>query len=534
MRARVFGYASVIMSVFLAIFIYCGILSEAIGADKSDAKKAVEFKTVYPGVYDKDEQELFNTTKEYLSGDSKVLMEKLTKQLSGATKQIGDMKLNHALQPLKDYIPDTSTLVENARKLYPLNPLYTNPEYAKKTGYSGLIATSITVQPGFGFAYIPKGTDIWVSSDDPAPGRGLDHELTFYKPIYAGDTLNGVLTEQSITDITDTKGSKVRKFRCVGKGEVYNQKGELVVSAFYSGIETFKIFKDRSMVKDYDRPLTIAVNKPDGYWDILRGRHVYTDADWKYIKELWSKEEIRGSKTLYWEDVKVGDEPTWTVDGPFLDAGRTVEHYAVREILMSNNADDIKEKLYKDPNGIYRLKDSSAISSGGAPPGGQIGTPPAGQPGAAGGQAGGMPPGGQAASASAASTDPKVRSSFQNTIGAQYATRIVTNWMGDDGWLYKFAWRLAFSLDAGQNQFPENFDRPSYLYKVPALKKQGKFMLTHGFDGDLAITKAYVCDKYIKDGKHYVDLVVWLETIDGLVWSECYAVVELPSKEDKK
>lgn len=93
---------------------------------------------------------------------------------------------------------------------------------------------------------------------------------------------------------------------------------------------------------------------------------------------------------------------------------------------------------------------------------------------------------------------------------------------------------IAFSMDVGRNQFPEDFDRPSYLYKVPYLAEQGKFMLTHGFEGDLAITKAYVCDKYVKDGKHYVDLVVWLETIDGELWSECYAVVELPSKEDKK
>jgi len=522
MKAKVFGYAFLIPAVFTAITVFSGNVSETTGADKSDGKKAVEFKTVYPGVYDKDEQELLNTTRSYLSGDSKVLMEKLTAQLAGATKQIGDMKLNHALQPLKDYMPDTNTLVAGARKLYPLNPFYSDPEYAKKTKYKGLVAASITVQPGFGFAYIPKGTDIWVSSDDPAPGRGLDHELTFYKPIYAGDTLNGAVTEQSITDITDPSGSRVRKFRCVGRGEVYNQKGELVISAFYSGIETFKIFKDRSMAKDYDRPLTIAVNKPDGYWEKLRDWHVYTDADWEYIKGLWVKEEIRGSKPRYWEDVKVGDEPTWTVDGPFLDGGRTTEHYAVREILMKNNAGEIKDKLYKDVHGIYRLKDSSAIDSGGPPPGMQGGAP------------GGMPPGGQAAPVSAAAADPKVRSSFQNTIGAQYATRIVTNWMGDDGWLYKFAWRLAFSLDYGQNQFPENFDRPSYLYKVPALKKEGKFMLTHGFDGDLAITKAYVCDKYIRDGKHYVDLVVWLETIDGLVWSECYAVVELPSKEDTK
>jgi len=530
MKARVFLNAFVVFSVIAATAVFSGNVSETIGAGRPDTKKTVEFKTVYPGVYDQDEQELLNTTKEYLSGDSKALMEKLAIQLAGGSKQIGDMKLNHALQPLKDYTPDTATLVAAAKKIYPLNPLYTNPEYAKKTKYKGLIAASITVQPGFGFAYIPKGTDIWVSSDDPAPGRGLDHELTFYRPICPGDTLNGVVTEQSITDITDPQGSKVRKFRCVGRGEVYNQKGELVISAFYSGIETFKIFKERSMVKDYDRPLTIAVNKPDGYWDKLRDWHVYTDADWNYIKELWSREEIRGSRTLYWEDVNIGDEPVWTVDGPFLDGGRTTEHYAVREILMRNNHDEIKAKLYKDNHGIYRLKDSSAINAGGAPPGMQTGAPPGGQPGIA----GGMPPGGQGQSTSAASTDPKVRSSFQNTIGAQYATRIVTNWMGDDGWLYKFAWRLAFSLDSGRNQFPENFDRPSYLYKVPYMKEQGRFMLTHGFDGDLAITKAYVCDKYIKDGKHYADLVVWLETIDGEVWSECYAVVELPSKEAKK
>jgi hypothetical protein len=241
---------------------------------------------------------------------------------------------------------------------------------------------------------------------------------------------------------------------------------------------------------------------------------------------------------------------------------------------MRNNADEIREKLYKDPEGIYRLKDTSGIDAGGPPPGmqtgatpgGQAGIPPTGQGSAAGSQTGGMQGGqvqgqvaapaakaagaqsGQASAssgqasdsscgevdASAASKSSKIRSSFQNTIGAQYATRVVTNWMGDDGWLYRFAWRLAFSLDAGQNQFPEDFDRPSYLYKVPYLKYQGKLMLTHGFEGDLAITKAYVCDKYIKAGKHYVDLVVWLETIDGLVWSECYAVVELPSKEDKK
>jgi hypothetical protein len=120
-----------------------------------------------------------------------------------------------------------------------------------------------------------------------------------------------------------------------------------------------------------------------------------------------------------------------------------------------------------------------------------------------------------------------------NTVGRNLAVRLVTNWMGDEGWIYKFAWKLAFGMDAGRNVFPAGHDRPSYLLKVPSLKKAGKFMNTHGFEGDVAITKGYVCDKYIKDGAYYADLVVWCETIEGDIWSECYAVVELPSRANK-
>jgi hypothetical protein len=126
--------------------------------------------------------------------------------------------------------------------------------------------------------------------------------------------------------------------------------------------------------------------------------------------------------------------------------------------------------------------------------------------------------------------NPNKRSVFQNTEGRKYGVRMVTNWMGDDGFLHKFAWRVINDTD--HNKFPEDFDRPSYLLKVPYLKEQGKFATTHGYEGDVGITKGYVCDKYVKDGKHYVDLVVWSETIEGYIWSECYAVVELPSKEE--
>ena len=49
----------------------------------------------------------------------------------------------------------------------------------------------------------------------------------------------------------------------------------------------------------------------------------------------------------------------------------------------------------------------------------------------------------------------------------------------------------------------------------------------------MSVNRAYVCDKYIDDqGRHLVNLVVWGETVDDLNCTECYAVVELPSREN--
>jgi len=58
-------------------------------------------------------------------------------------------------------------------------------------------------------------------------------------------------------------------------------------------IETFKLFKDPSMAKEYKKPLDII---PSRYydWDRIRKRHVYTAQDWDYIKELWRKRTYPG------------------------------------------------------------------------------------------------------------------------------------------------------------------------------------------------------------------------------------------------
>ena len=484
-----------------------------------------EFKTVYPGVYDEREQKVYNSIREVLSGDKDELAGKIEAQSKGKKYYAGPelqsrmVEFNSAWTPIKYYTPGTNDLVSAAKQLTPGNPLFTDPEYAVNTRYGALIAAPFAVDIAVGLPYPPKLTEVyvWVENKGPRSLGGLDHVVTFYKPIYASDTLHSFVTRQEIVEVTPAGGFNARLFRTIGEGEMYNQKGEKVMDIYHSAIEVYKTFKDPSVSDQFEGKIpTNATVRMFKDWTEVRPAHVYTDEDWEYIKEIWSKEYIRGTDTLYWEDVKIGDEPAWTCDGPVVSDNQSggggfgpMNTVSVRDVLMGTVSTGQspmgqmmapKVELYKDENGIYHVK------------AGEMGM--------------GFPP---------MSTGPQhtnQRSVFQNTEGRKYGVRMVTNWMGDDGFLHKFAWRVANDTD--HNKFPADYDRPSYLLKVPYLKKQGKFASTHGYEGDVGITKGYVCDKYVTDGKHYVDLVVWSETIEGYIWSECYAVVELPSRGVKK
>ena len=120
------------------------------------------------------------------------------------------------------------------------------------------------------------------------------------------------------------------------------------------------------------------------------------------------------------------------------------------------------------------------------------------------------------------------RSSWSNTTGRTEIARFLSNYAGDDGFVSSVCWRLAFWPYLGTNPYPAEYDRPSYLQKVPYLK--GRFMEAHGADGMAAITHGYVTDKYTKFGKYYIDLVCWCEDIEGRIWCEGYGTIELPSK----
>lgn len=517
------GCAYIALIVFVAAMGFTGGSAQAYETEAYGIK--AEFETVYPGVYNKTEQKVYNQIWELLSDDKNELAQRIKAQANGEKHYIGGefqdhlFEYNSAWTPIQYYTPGSNDLVTAAKELTPENQLFLNPAYAANSKYGALIAAPFAVDIAVGLPYPPKLTDayVWTENKGPNSVGGLDHVVTFYKPIYAGDTVNSYVTRQDLVEITPAGGSDARLFRTIGEGEMYNQKGEKVMSIYHSAIEVFRVFKNPSDADQFEGKVpTNATVRMFKDWSTVRPAHVYTDEDWETIKDIWSKEYVRGSDTLYWEDVAIGDEPAWTCDGPVVSNNQAggmpmmTSNVSVRDVLMGTLPTEVSPmgpmmgtpELEKDEHGIYQVKTQ---------------------------QMGDMPPmmamrGGE--------KNPNQRSVFQNTEGRKFGVRMVTNWMGDDGFLNKFCWRVVNDTD--HNKFPEDFDRPSYLLKVPYLKEQGKFAISHGYEGDVGITKGYVCDKYVKDGKHYVDLVVWSETIEGFIWSECYAVVELPSKADKK
>lgn len=478
------------------------------------------FKIVYPNVYDETEQQVINQLKQYMSDDQNKVMDLIARQMNGETFYPG-LELNSAFRP-SEYTIGSHELSTTAGKINPYNPLYNDIQYAKETKYGRILSAPMAVNVSAGFPYMPKETPAWVwvlDENVPNVKGGLDHEMSFYKPIGAGDTVRTVVTRQDFEDITEP-GSEYRWFRMIGEGDLYNQNDEVVAHIRHTSTEHFHVFSDPKYAEEFKgtTPHHSTVRRYRN-WDKARPWHTYTDEEWEIIKNIWKNEYIRGADTLYWEDVNIGDEPAPTADGPFPDDGMKMPpmggSISVRDALTKDPAE-----LFKGPPGMPPMPGAGGTLELGKDKHGIITVSvKRNDPGGPGG------PGGMTGK----TRHPNERSSFQNTDGRDYCVRVVTNWMGDEGWLHKFCWRL--TSDTTHNKYPEDFDRPSYLLKVPYLKEQGKFMTTHGFAGDVSINRAYVCDKYIQDGKHYVDLVVWGETVDGEIYTECYAVVELPSRE---
>lgn len=168
------------------------------------------------------------------------------------------------------------------------NPLWRDETYARKTRYGRIIAPPL-------FIY----SVAWAGAARGLPGvhgfySGSDFE--FLRPIYLGDSITcearaGELVEKP----SKYAGRAVIQYTYV----IYrNQSGEVIA-------------KTREWTIRAERD---AAKKRGKYAGITR--YKYTPKELKAIEDAYDGEEIRGANPRFWEDVNEGDELTPVAKGP--------------------------------------------------------------------------------------------------------------------------------------------------------------------------------------------------------------------------
>ncbi len=171
------------------------------------------------------------------------------------------------------------------------NPLFRDDTYAAKTKYGKIVA------PGT-FLY----THQWTATGSGLTGihgwySGGDWQ--WYKPVYAGTKL------ASVAIIRDMA---VKEGRMAGRGNIYIDYGDIV----YLNAETQEILgKELYHIVWAERSAAGGAKKNRG-----RPKANYSRQDWIRILESYAREEVRGANPRYWEDVKEGDIIGPLIKGP--------------------------------------------------------------------------------------------------------------------------------------------------------------------------------------------------------------------------
>lgn len=456
-----------------------------------------EFETVYPGIYldrEKPLMEEYFAEAEAVETRGEVDLDKI---IAGC--DYGEVP-GYALS----FQASEAKMRYDALKYDPENPIYNDEEYAKKLGYKSLPAlpTFAANDDAFMKGYPKEARDLMTVSS-------LNHSETFLKPIYAGDMLYMVLDSRKIMDLTPVEGSNVRHNCIENRGSVYNQRKEKVVDVIFRVTESNKYYKNRPEALD-----------PAGAWDTAewtsREQHNYTDKDYAYFCDIWSKEKRQGAEPLYWEDVNIGDEPAWTLDGPIFQSVGPVTPYGTgaegsRTLKKEIMDPQIRATLTKDEYGIYHTPVFSDMVPD-IPSGPHENFVDPMKPN--------FPP---------EMMQMLMRRGCTNYMGRDIALRHINNYMGDHGRLYNIKWGIMFpecfeeyGIDVPYSPFAKYFSED-----IPELKEKH---IVHAVVGDIQLVKSRVTNKYVQDGQFFITLTWWIETIEGYVTHEGSAEIILPSK----
>jgi len=333
----------------------------------------------------------------------------------------------------------------------PWNPLWSDDNYAAGTRWGGIIAFPL-FQGNFGARQLGD-----LEAD---PECGFQHMIwigedwEFFKPIRVNDSFRVWCKHPVLKDVTPLDGKGPRTIALLESDtEQINQNDELV--------STCKLYVQRSFLPGPPKPYSMP-------------EYGYTKEELMFITGIIRQEEIRGADIRYWEDVNIGDETRPVALGPTNMSNNAIGSAAMasidiavgsREAFINAVGEEMGHEILQDADtGLYYLR-------GG--------------------------PAGRHWSDRSARAEGEPCAFLFGVVSRYLMMRLLTNWMGDDGFVRKYNWR--------------------HMSRNPV--------------GDTIIGRGRVTGKRIEHDEHLVDLTVWLENLRGNITEVASATVSLCSKE---
>ncbi len=333
------------------------------------------------------------------------------------------------------------------------NRLWSDRAYAKTTRWGGLIAPPMFVTSmGEKGAPAPSPEQKAALRGDPLAGLGsyqAVQEFEWSAPVREGDHLTSSCALVGVVPKANSafSGSTVGEMRA---WVMRNQKGETVVLRRGTWIRAER-HASAERKKTYELP------------------QPYSPEQLAEIDATYAAETIRGAETRYWEDVQPGEELQTIVRGPLRTTDIVVWHAGVGMGITPPGAFklsyDVRAKVpglftpnaLNVPDTVQRLHWEKEWAN-------QLGIPISYDYGA---------------------------------IREAILTNLVTNWMGDDGWLWKLSCQ------------------------------HRKFV----YQGDTYWVKGRVKDKAITEAGAEVRLEIWVQNQWGTITSPGEAIVLLPTRD---
>lgn len=332
------------------------------------------------------------------------------------------------------------------------NPLFSDPDYAQNTRWGGIIAPP-TFHETVGVATKEEQTpEERERARDALSGIHAWYAGTHNQwllPVRPGDVLvHKSYQGDYVEKRSEFTGRTVLDYTC---DETWNQNNELVARRCNYSIRG-------------GRQNTWGERKK--YAEIEPQR--YTEEELEKIWADYERMEIRGAEPRYWEDVNIDDELTPTVYGPLTVTDMLASASAVGLQMTGSLAFKAAYNLRKTNPRMWMLNEA------------------------------GIPD-----VIEAVHWDPWIARTTGNPMPYDYGTQrmaftthVITNWMGDDGWL---------------RMMESQIRRFVYI-------------------GDTEWAKGRVTGKRQENGESIVELEVWMEDQRGRVTAPSRAEVLLPSR----